>query len=105
MTDHALVARRLATSPYAMTREEAQAHITERRRKLLEAPAPQSVPEPIEPMHAAGDIVKTPELFAENFWKHHPKPPVPSSTKPKKAKPKAPGARPQLRVVDGDKMR
>lgn len=109
MTDHALVARRIAASPYAMSREEAQEHIARRRRELLRSPPDHSAkPEP-DFAPVAMPIIEDPAAFARDFLKRRseqpsgPSKPTPKSKKPRGRKPTSdrPGAD-RFRVIDGD---
>jgi hypothetical protein len=107
-----LAIRLLAASRFALTKEDALAHIRARRAALLSGPPRVSAHEPdftaAEPM----PVLDEPEKFAAEFWRDRT---LPSATdeppKPKSRKPR--GRRPRgeltpdhdrFRVVDGDKQ-
>jgi hypothetical protein len=107
-----LATRLLAASPFAMTIQDALAHIRERRAALLSGPPPApageldfAAPEPMP-------VLDRPEQFAAEFWRARKLPsPKDEPPKPKLARPR--GRRPRgeltpehdrFRVVDGDKQ-
>lgn len=113
MTDdlRALAAQLLASSPYTMTLQEAQAHIAERRKKLLAAPPNISTrADPDFTAPAPMPVLDAPESFATDFWSKRKVPGV--DDEPPKRKPKKPrGRKPvgdlparanRFRIIDGD---
>jgi len=108
-----LATRLLAASHFAMTIQDALAHIRARRAALLTGPPPAPAGDPdfaaAEPM----PVLDEPDKFAAQFWRARKLPgPKDEPPKPKVARPR--GRRPRgeltpdhdrFRVVDGDKSR
>lgn len=114
MTDdlRTLAAQLLASSPYTMTLDEANALIKERRARLLARPAPTvstlSDPDFTAPAALVQTLLEEPKTFAAEFWRKR----GTSDKPPKPEKPKTTPGRPpvgdlderhgKFLVVDGD---
>jgi hypothetical protein len=107
-----LAIRLLAASRFAVTKEDALAHIRARRAALLSGPPAAPAHEPDFTAAEPTPVLDQPEKFAAEFWRAR-KLPGPDDQPPKPKPTKLRGRRPRgeltpdherFRVVDGDKQ-